>query len=363
MTPAPRETLWTLEPHTRGKHEVLRHYLEAWFPILGLTQGRIVFIDGFAGPGRYAGGERGSPLIALDVFRQHQARFKAEVQFGFIEKDPKRAAHLKALTDELKPALPKRCNVDVLTGAFDETMSDVLDKLDAQGKTLAPAFVMADPFGVSDTPMAVIERILRGGKTEVYVSFMYRDMNRFTTTKEFARPLDELFGTDTWRKGMGLEGEAKRDFFYGLYERQLRKSGAKHVLHFDLYEGQQLVYAIFFATRHWLGADRMKQAIWKVAPFGGFAFHGTHSKQLTLGLETVDYSPLRKALQERFRGTGFVTVDQVSEFVRSDRTDFHTGQLKRPVLVPMEAEGLIEVDPKTRTKQRTFPPGTKLRFT
>jgi three-Cys-motif partner protein len=358
----PNEIVWTLEPHTKGKHEVLRHYLEAWFPILGLTQGRIVFIDGFAGPGQYVGGERGSPLIALDVFRRHQAKFKAEVQFGFIEKDSKRAAHLKALIDELKPSLPLGCAVDVLPGAFDETMTGFLDVLDAQGKKLAPAFVMVDPFGVSDTPMAVIERILRGDKTEVYVSFMYRDINRFKATKEFVKPLTDLYGTDEWRQGIDLEGEAKKDFFYGLYVRRLRKAGAKHVLHFDLFEGNQLVYAIFFATRHWLGADRMKQAIWKVAPFGDFSFHGTHSKQLTLGLQTVDYAPLRKALQDRFRGKGFVLIDRVAEFVGSDQTDFHTGQLKKLVLVPMEIEKLIEVDPQTRKKQRTFPDGTRLRF-
>jgi three-Cys-motif partner protein len=358
----PKGIVWSLEPHTKGKHEVLRHYLEAWFPILGFTQGRIVFIDGFAGPGLYTGGEKGSPLIALDVFRQHQAKFKAEVQFGFIEKDPKRAAHLKALIDELRPSLPKTCAVDVLPGAFDDTMTSVLDILDTQGKKLAPAFVMVDPFGVSDTPMAVIKRILRGDKSEVYVSFMYRDINRFKATKEFVKPLTDLFGTDEWRKGIDLEGEARKDSFYGLYESQLRKAGAKHVLHFDLYEGNQLVYAIFFATRHWLGADRMKQAIWKVDRFGDFSFHGTHSTQLTLGLDIVDYAPLRKALQDRFRGKGFVTIDRVAEFVGSDQTDFHTGQLKKPILVPMETEKLIEVDPKTRKKQRTYPAGTKLRF-
>jgi three-Cys-motif partner protein len=359
---APKDVVWSLEPHTKGKHEVLRHYLEAWFPILGFTQDRIVFIDGFAGPGEYAAGEKGSPLIALDVFTKHQAKFKANVQFRFIEKDRKRADHLKALIDEARRSLPDSAKAAVLNGAFDETMTDVLDMLDAQGKRLAPAFVMVDPFGVSDTPMAVIERILRGDKSEVYVSFMYRDINRFKATKEFVKPLTDLFGTAEWRDGIDLDGDVKKDFFYGLYERQLRKAGAKHVLHFDLYEGHQLVYAIFFATRHWLGADRMKQAIWKVAPFGEFAFRGTHSTQLTLGLETVDYSPLRNALHDQFRGKGFVTIDRVTEFVGSDQTDFHTGQLKKPVLVPMENEMLIEVDPKTRKKQRTYPNGTKLRF-
>jgi len=358
----PKDVVWPFPPHTKGKHEVLRHYLEAWFPILGSKPGRIVFIDGFAGPGEYQKGERGSPLIALEVFRQHRAQFKAEVQFVFIEKDEVRADHLKTLIEELRPSLPKGCQVEVLTGAFDETMTRALDVLDAQGKHLAPAFVMLDPFGVSDTPMAVIERILRGSRTEVYVSFMYREINRFKATREFDRPLTNLFGTDEWRNGLELQGDARKEFFYGLYENQLRKAEAKHVLHFDLYEGNQLVYAIFFATRHWLGVERMKQAIWKVAPFGGFSFHGTRSKQLTLGLATVDYTPLRQALQERFKGRGFVPIERVIEFVRSDQTDFHSGQLKRPVLVPMEKERLIEIEPKTRRRPFTFPDGTKLRF-
>jgi three-Cys-motif partner protein len=354
--------VWPLDPHTKGKHEVLHHYLGAWFPILGSCTGRIVFIDGFAGPGEYANGEKGSPLIALDVFRQHQTKFKAKVTFLFIEKDPPRAEHLKQLIDRSRPDLPRNCQVDVLPGAFDQAMTEGLDALDAQRKELAPAFVMVDPFGVSDTPMEVLRRILRGRQTEVYISFMYEAINRFKATPEFEKPLTDLFGTTDWRKGIELEGDAKKDFFYGLYESQLRKAGAKHVLHFDLYEGNRLVYAIFFATQHWLGADRMKQAIWKVAPFGDFAFHGTRSTQLTLGLDTTDYLALRTALQGRFRGKGWVSIEDVLEFVGSDQTDFHTGQVRKNVLVPMEDQGLIEIDPKTRTRRHTFPDRTRLRF-
>jgi three-Cys-motif partner protein len=356
-----KNVVWPLEPHTKGKHEVLRHYLGAWFPIFGFTSGRILFIDGFAGPGEYAGGERGSPLIALDAFREHKAKFKAEVKFVFIEKIPRRVAHLDRLIEELRPSLPPRCEVQVLKGVFDQTMTAVLDMLDAQRKKLAPAFVMVDPFGVSDTPMSVIERIIRGEKTEVYISFMYEAINRFTASPEFETHLTALFGTKDWRKGLTLEGQAKKEFFYGLYESQLRKAGAKHVLHFDLYEGNRLVYAIFFATRHWLGSDRMKQAIWKVTP-GDFAFHGTRSTQLTLGLEEVDYTPLKTALQTRFRGKGWVSIEQVLAFVGSDQTDFHTGQVRKPALVPVEDQGLLKVDPKTRKRKHTYPDGTKLRF-
>jgi len=37
-----------------------------------------------------------------------------------------------------------------------------------------------------------------------------------------------------------------------------------------------------FGTHHHTGCDRMKQAIWKVAPFGDFAFRASRSGQLPL---------------------------------------------------------------------------------
>src|ERR1700693_6137138 len=65
----PRTTLWEIQPHTRAKHRILKSYLDAWLPIMARYNGRILFIDGFAGPGRYSGGERGSPS-----FRSKRAR-------------------------------------------------------------------------------------------------------------------------------------------------------------------------------------------------------------------------------------------------------------------------------------------------
>ena len=56
----PRTTTWSLEPHTKGKHLVLQHYMGAWLPILTSWNGRVLFIDAFAGPGEYTGGEAGS---------------------------------------------------------------------------------------------------------------------------------------------------------------------------------------------------------------------------------------------------------------------------------------------------------------
>jgi hypothetical protein len=52
----------------------------------------------------------------------------------------------------------------------------------------------------------------------------------------------------------------------------------------------------------------------------------------------------------------------VEEFVASDQTDYHTGQLKTYALKPMEKEGQIKIDETSRKKRGTYPPGTRLRF-
>ena len=70
----PRTLLWPLEPHSKAKHLVLRNYLDAWLPILGSRSGRILFVDGFAGPGQYESGEEGSPVVALRAFAEHKAK-------------------------------------------------------------------------------------------------------------------------------------------------------------------------------------------------------------------------------------------------------------------------------------------------
>jgi three-Cys-motif partner protein len=357
-------SLWELDPHTLGKHLVLKNYLNAWYPIMGSWNGRILFIDGFAGPGSYLGGEEGSPLIALRSFIDHNYRgdIDAEVSFVFIEKEKAYADHLEQLLDSWTEKLPKNCQTLVVQGLFDETMTDVLDQLDEQNENLAPAFVMVDPFGVSGTPMSVIQRILQNPNSEVYVSFMYEYINRFRNHPNYEAHLDQLFGTQDWHNGVNIEdGVERKSFFYGLYEDQLRKAGAKYVIYFELYRGNRLIYAIFFGTQDLTGCNKMKQAIWKVAPFGDFAFRASPKGQLALDLQTLDCEPLKEALREEFHGRT-VGIKEVEDFVASDRTNYHTGQVRKGALIPMENAGEIVIEEGTRKRKRTYPRGTIIKF-
>lgn len=344
---------------------MLKAYLDAWFPILGRWRRRILFIDGFAGPGEYEDGEEGSPIIAINALCAHQSKssIDADVAFLFIEENIDRANHLQSLVDESRSKLPSGCSAHVIQGKFDITMTEALDYLASQAQSLAPCFAMIDPFGVSGTPMEVIRRIMANHRAEVYVSLMYESINRFAETPEFHDHLDELFGTDEWRECARIgDSDLRKEAYYRLYEAQLRTAGANHVLHFELYQGKRHIYSIFFGTQHHVGSDRMKQAIWKVMPFGDFSFRANRGDQMTMILPNPDFAVLKLSLINEYQGRGWVSIQDILEFVASDKTDFHRAQVKVPVLRPMEDAGKIQIKDGTRSRRRSYPDGTMIKF-
>src|SRR5665213_2747722 len=99
---APQSTLWDLEAHSAAKHEILRRYLAAWIPILSHGNfDEILYLDAFAGPGHYATGEDGSPIISLKELSGHGTKIAAKAHFHFVEFDPDRADFLEALVADL----------------------------------------------------------------------------------------------------------------------------------------------------------------------------------------------------------------------------------------------------------------------
>ena len=222
---------------------------------------------------------------------------------------------------------------------------------------MAPALVMMDPFGIKGIPIDVIERILGNEKCEVYVTFMWEAINRHIDAPEFEGHLTKLFGTDGWKDAIPLEGRERKLVLHDLYRRQLKAAGARQVVHFHLLKGKLLKYSIFFGTGHRLGSDRMKEAIWKADPSGDYRFRGGERAQMSF-LEP-DYGPLQEALRERFEEAGWVSIEDIKKFVRSDATIYYEGQLRR-ALIPMEREQRIEV--KSRKKSLSYPSGCLVNF-
>ena len=335
-------TLWEKKEQTEGKHLVLMYYLNGWFPILGRKHGRILYIDGFAGPGKYSGGEPGSPLIALGCIRKHKIKSKledVEIICLFMEADIARANHLKAIL-ERQEDIPN-IKWHVLAGEFDKYMTEILDYLEEQEQFLAPSFVMIDPFGIKGGRMKLFQRILANRRSECLITFMYEYIQRFHDTPEYEPHLNELFGTTRWQECLKFKDPStKKQFLQNLFKQQLKKYGAKYVIFFEIWKGRRHKHTLYFATGHLKGCDLMKQAIWSADPSGNFAIRGYATNQQIL--LTPDMELLTKQLKDYF-GDSDTPIEEIEKFVMSDETIFHSGQLRNKTLRPLEKKGCITV--------------------
>lgn len=355
---APKTTTWTLDPHTRAKHEILRRYLEAWTPILSLGGfPTIAYVDGFAGPGTYSGGEDGSPIIAVKAALQHQSKIKAKVLFLFIEKEKDRAEKLQQLVTGL--SLPTNFRTRVVGGkTFEEGFQEnLLDFYEKQRKSLPPTFAFIDPFGWTGVPFALVKEILSNPSCEVLINFMFEEINRFIEHPDQGHNFDTLFGSDEWRKMTTIaEKKERRDFLHGLYLRQLRgAAGAKYVRSFEMRNDKDVTdYFLFFATNSPKGMAKMKEAMWKVDQSGEFRFSdATNPAQELLFSPQPNFEALRRMIVTKFSGKQ-TTVAEVEDFVLAE-TPYRETHYKKQVLAPLEREGkLSAVDPPPGRKASTY---------
>jgi three-Cys-motif partner protein len=353
------KTIWEIEPHTEAKHEILRRYLEAWLPILSKYSPRIIYLDGFAGPGVYSGGEDGSPVIALETAVKHvlQAHFK-EIVFFFIEKDQRRAKMLEKVLAERFPRLPNNMKYQVIGAAFAPTFELVLDRLDKGGAMLAPTFAFLDPFGFSGLPMKLIGRMMKCDKCEVLVTFMVGFIKRFLIEDREAA-LNELFATDEWKKANELEKPDDRlKFLVNLYEKQLKCVGdAQHVRSFAMTNKQnQIIYYLVFGTKHPKGLEVMKEAMWKTDRTGSYGFSDlSDPNQITfmdIGDKPYWVPKAAEMVYKKFRGQT-VSVEKIHEFIVTGTAFLY----RTPILQYLEKSSplkIVRVDVPKPAKRRAF---------
>ncbi|MFJ6082736.1 three-Cys-motif partner protein TcmP [Streptomyces sp. NPDC092369] len=362
---APKTTVWQLDPHTKAKHDLLKFYLGGWFPVLSSYNGRIVFLDGFAGPGRYDSGEPGSPLIALDTLLTHSyfSNMKCEFLFFFCEAKKDRFESLSQQIAGYKEAhqpWPENVKIQLVHSEFSETVTSLVEHLRSQKRRLAPTFAFVDPFGFSGLPMSLLADLLSFNSCELFVNYMVDHVNRFATAGNVDHHLEALFGTAEYKNVGQDPARSRQQFLHDLYERQLTD-----VCKFTYVQSFAMInktghigYYLFHGTRDVKGVELMKNAMWKVDPGGGYQFSDRLAGQDVLFTDSdVNTEPLRRAILERYKGRR-ISITALEQFTLI-HTPYRKTHLRKPVLTPLEKEGVIHVE---RPGKSGFPEGTWVTF-
>ncbi|MQA11512.1 MAG: three-Cys-motif partner protein TcmP [Pseudonocardiaceae bacterium] len=155
---------------TKQAAAVLKHGILARYPTVfttmtsvGRVDGRVVYLDGYAGPGRYepegdaAEGEPGSPLIAIRTAETVKT-WKRTLHCVFVERNRTYADNLRTvLAEDAGPGL----SYEVLDGDVQGHVDHVLSVAGS-----SPLFAFLDPFGTA-LPYAELRHTLLGRDTRL----------------------------------------------------------------------------------------------------------------------------------------------------------------------------------------------------
>lgn len=277
------ETIWAAEPHTLAKIEILKGYLHAWFRILGMRRKDevLLFVDGFAGPGRYSGGEKGSPVAALDVAvnaleNLGTAFIGNRLHCAFIEKDQARFAELSGVLANIQ--LHPKLKTSRYNCEFVEGINQLRREIPGPFRGSGPLLVFADPFGGTGIPLTTIASCLEGASNEVLINLDADGVARIFTADNPNREqqLDDLFGSGEWRTVL----HPGRDFamlsldILQLYKKSLRTiPGVKYLWSFAMRGAKDLIsYHLVFASKHPQGLRKMKEAMRRLSGTNAYTF-------------------------------------------------------------------------------------------
>lgn len=240
------------------KHELLRRYIPPFGGMTG-TQSRdrrVVYLDGYAGEGRYESGEAGSAEIALGVADHHRS-VGLNLSCFFVEQQAKSFVRLQEVVRGYQAR-------GVTAQAYRGEVDDVLDDVVRQAVGV-PLFLFLDPCGLC-LPMERLVDVLakrrpdRWPPTELLMNFSMMAVRRLgghvrspKGNEKTLERFDAVCGGPWWRKYFADEGfeDDAAEAVAAEYSRRLREQTGMFVQSVPVAKAphQKPVYHLVFATR------------------------------------------------------------------------------------------------------------------
>lgn len=351
------DVIWEIPQQTTKKHEILANYLETWFAIMQKYSPELLYLDGFASPNEYVGGQKGSPQIALDatIANPHLYANK-KLSLVFSELSRPRFDKLNRWATVQSKTAPDYLQIEVHHTGF-ESMARDLIKTDLFRREPA-LFAFVDPFGVS-VPIHLLAELTAPRKSELLVLFAFDFVNRFSTAGNVDRSLTELFGCDRFKTAPHGSPRDRKLHLVELYESQLRDvCGFKYVSRFEMVRGDgKTSYFLMHCTRNPKGVEVFRETMWKADPIAGRRFSARDEYEGALfGSEQL--INLDREIKKRFSGST-VSIERLEAFVL-DETPYKISHLRKFGLKPLVDTGQLKV--LTPARKNSYPTGTQMQI-
>jgi three-Cys-motif partner protein len=158
---------------SKVKDDLLGHYLKPYVAKILHTGHPLLYVDCFAGKGKFEDGEGGSPLIALKTISgclEETRSTNRSIETCFIDKNY--AQDLIANTKGYP-------NVQIIDGTYEDRIASVL-----QGRQGSNVFLYIDPYGIKALDCSLFDNLMR---QKFYSIELLINMNSFGFVREACR--------------------------------------------------------------------------------------------------------------------------------------------------------------------------------
>ena len=256
------------------KDSLLGCYLSPYLAKVLFTQKPIVYIDCFAGKGKFEDGNPGSPIIALDIIKKSLLSTKANnynIESNFIDLN---------YADDLRKNLLGYTNVNIISGKFEDNILQLL-----KNKRGCNVFLYIDPYGIKALQSEFFDEFANGqfntiellinlnsfgfireacramgtsfNNNEIFEDLIEYDSSQMDASDDSIKDLNDIAGGDYWQKIITdykngiIDGYTAEDTFTKMYcQRMMKKYTYVLNLPLRLKEGQRPKYRLIHATNH-----------------------------------------------------------------------------------------------------------------
>lgn len=245
------------------KARIVQKYFDAWANIVigsarRYGEGKIAYIDLYAGPGRYKDGAASTPLLVLQKAIENE-RIRASVVAYFNDQDTNSSNTLQSEIDAL-PGIKTLKHAPIVN--CNEVGADAEEYF---AKTaIVPSFTFFDPFGYKGLSLRLVNGVIKDWGCDCVFFFNYNRINAGISNPMVKDHMNALFGevraNELRAKVSGSPPGVRQEMVLEELSNALTEMGGEFVLPFRFKNDKgRLTHHLVFVSKNFKGYEVMKE--------------------------------------------------------------------------------------------------------
>jgi three-Cys-motif partner protein len=330
------------------KARIVSKYFAAWanviLPSVIKHNGRLAYIDLYAGPGRYKDGAASTPIMVLEkaISDEKLSRYLVAL---FNDVDSQNTSTLQSEIDKL-PGIERLAHRPTVScNAVNEDAERYFSETQ-----LVPSFTFIDPWGYKGLSLKIVNGVIKDWGCDCVFFFNYNRINAGISNDAVEKHMAALFGSKRARelreRVEGASPTMRESMILEEMTQAIKEMGGTYVLPFRFKSPSgRPTHHLIFVSKNFRGYAIMKEIMTKESStedqgVPSFTYSPADASMPLLFSLQQPLSALRASLLETFAGQELTTV-QIYEQHSVDRPFIMKNY--KEVLRQMEEDGIIQV--------------------